>query len=109
MPSKLGKLVSAARNVKGFSLRELAKRVGKSPAFVSMLENDDPAPAVKEETLVDLARELSLDVNDLLGLVGKVPEDALPDSGLDVALYRRVKRLTEDRKRELLENLEEEK
>ena len=107
MPSALGAAVAEARKKKGLSLRELAKRVGKSPAFLSMLENDDPAPAVKEETLVGLARELDVSVDDLLGLAGKVPEDALPDSGIEVALFRRVKKLGKREQRKLLDRLED--
>lgn len=104
-PSKLGKLISATREAKGLKLRELATLIGKSPSFVSMLENDEEPPKVKEETLVALATELGLDINDLMGLAGKVPEDALPDSGLDVALYRKVKRLPDEKKRELLDEM----
>lgn len=92
----------------GMSLRTLAKLVGKSPGFISVLENSDPAPKVKEETLVDLARELSLDADELLGLAGRMPGDAFPESGLDVALYRRVHKLSKDRKRKLLNSLEQE-
>ena len=90
----------------GMSLRTLAKLVGKSPAFISVLENSDPAPKVSEETLVDLARELSLEVDELLGLAGRMPGDAFPESGLDVALYRRVHKLSNARKKELLSKLE---
>ena len=90
----------------GMSLRTLAKLVGKSPAFISVLENRDPAPKVSEETLVDLARELSLEVDELLGLAGRMPGDAFPESGLDVALYRRVHELSNARKKKLLNKLE---
>lgn len=88
------------------SLRTLAKRVGKSPAFISVLENSDPAPKVSEETLVDLAEVLSLKVDELLGLAGRMPGDAFPESGLDVALYRRVHELSDAKKKELLSKLE---
>lgn len=90
----------------GISLRTLAKLVGKSPAFISVLENSEPAPKVSEETLMDLARALSLEVDELLGLAGRMPEDAFPESGLDVALYRRVHKLPDSRKKELLRDLE---
>jgi transcriptional regulator with XRE-family HTH domain len=106
MPSALGTAVAEARRKKDLSLRELAKRVGKSPAFMSMLENEDPAPAVKEETLLALAQELDMSADSLLGLAGKVPEDARPDSGLEVALFRRVKKLGEKEQRKLLDRLD---
>ena len=106
MGSDLGNRVSTARRAIGISLRQLAKRVGKSPAFISVLENSDPAPAVSEETLVSLAEELSLDADELLGLAGRMPSDAIPQSRLDVALYRRVNKLSDSQKKELLQRLQ---
>ena len=106
MGSSLGNRISTARKDMGISLRTLAKLVGKSPAFISVLENSEPAPKVSEETLVDLARELSLHVDELLGLAGRMPGEAFPESGLDVALYRRVHQLPDSRKKELLEKLD---
>ena len=106
MGSDLGDRISTARNAIGISLRELAKRVGKSPAFISVLENSDPAPAVREETLASLAEELSLDVDELLGLARRMPSDAIPESRLDVALYRRVHKLSAAQKKKLLKKLE---
>lgn len=106
MGSDLGDRISTARKAIGISLRQLAKRVGKSPAFISVLENSDPAPAVREETLASLAEELSLDVDELLGLARRMPSDAIPESRLDVALYRRVHKLSAAQKKKLLEKLE---
>ena len=106
MGSPLGKRISTAREDVGLSLRRLAKLVGKSPAFISVLENSDPAPKVSEETLEELARVLSLEVDELLGLAGRMPGDAFPESGLDVALYRRVHRLSDSDKEKLLRDLE---
>ena len=106
MGSSLGNRISTARKDMGISLRALAKRVGKSPAFISVLENSTPAPKVSEATLLDLAKELSLDVDELLGLAGRMPEAAYPESGLDVTLYRRVHELPDSRKKRLLKELE---
>ena len=106
MGSGLGSRISSARQDMGMSLRTLAKLMGKSPAFISVLENSEPAPKVSEETLVALAKELSLDVDELLGLAKRMPGDAIPESRLDVALYRRVHGLSESRKKELLKDLE---
>lgn len=88
------------------SLRALAKRVSKSPAFISVLENSDPPPKVSEETLRAIADELSLDIDELLGLAKRMPSDAIPESRLDVALYRSVHRLSKSQKKRLLRDLE---
>ena len=105
MGSRLGNRISTARRAQGMSLRTLAKLVGKSPSFISVLENSDPAPKVSEETLVALARELDLEADELMGLAGRMPSDAFPESGLDVALYRRVHKLSKSRKHDLLKKL----
>ena len=90
------------------SLRALARRVSKSPAFISVLENSDPPPKVSEETLRAVADELSLDIDELLGLAKRMPSDAIPESRLDVALYRSVHKLSKSEKEKLLRNLEHE-
>lgn len=71
MPSELGSLVAAFRRAKKLSLRELTERIDASPGFGSMMENEGPAPPVREGMLRVPARKLSL----LLGLVGKVQAD----------------------------------
>ena len=107
MGSRLGNLISARREARDMSLRTFAKLVGKSPAFISVLENSDPAPKVSEETLSAIADELSLDVDELLGLARRMPRAAIPESKLDVALYRSVHRLSKSKKKELLKRLED--
>ena len=109
MTSELGDRIRTARKAKRITLRELARRVRKSPAFISMLENNDPAPAVKEETLEAVAQELSLNRDELLGLAGRVPKEATPESGLDVALYRRVRGLSDVEKKKLLKSFRDQK
>ena len=107
MGAPLGNLISARRKASGMSLRSLAKLVGKSPAFISVLENSDPAPKVSEETLSAIADELFLDIDELLGLARRMPSDAIPESKLDVALYRSVHGLSKSKKEELLKRLED--
>lgn len=94
MPSELGQRIRGARLDRGIGLRELAKTIGKSPGFVTQLECEDEVPSVAEETLRSVARELGLDADELLVLARRTPSDVVPESSLEVALYRRVKGLS---------------
>lgn len=106
MPSKLGQLIRNTRESKEIGLRELARRIEKSPSFLVGLETGDE-PSVSEETLQSIASELELDPDRLIILAGKVPEDAVPEDELDAALFRRVKGWSEEEKRRRLEEFDE--
>ncbi len=57
-----------------FSLRQVAKRIGVEPAYLSKIERGDVAPP-SEATTIRLARELGEDPDVLLALAGKVSSD----------------------------------
>lgn len=60
----------------GFSLRQVAERVGVEPSFLSKVERDIGSPP-SEETLLRLADDLGLDRDVVLALAGKVSSDLL--------------------------------
>jgi transcriptional regulator with XRE-family HTH domain len=94
MPSELGHVIRTARQQKGIGLREFAKMIGKSPGFVTQLECEDEAPSVLEDTLRSVADHLGLDADQLMVLAQRTPSDVVPESQLEVALYRKVKGLS---------------
>lgn len=108
LPSKLGEAMRGAREARGIGLRELARRIDKSPTLLVMLEKNDPAPGVSEETLRGIARELSLNADHLLTLAGKTPDDVVPSDEIEVAIFRLVKQLPSARQGELLAQLRRE-
>ena len=57
-----------------FSLRQVARRIGIEPAYLSKIERGDVAPP-SEATTVRLAKELEQDPDVLLALAGKVSGD----------------------------------
>lgn len=61
-------------NDRRFSLRQVAKRIGIEPAYLSKIERGDVAPP-SETTTVRLARELNEDPDVLLAMAGKVSGD----------------------------------
>jgi transcriptional regulator with XRE-family HTH domain len=71
----LGDVLRGARVGKSLGLRELARRLGKTPSYLSDIENDRRVPA--EDVLRDLARLLDLDFDDLMARAGRLGDDAL--------------------------------
>ena len=80
-PVQLGQSVRAAREQRGLSLRELARRVNVSPSFVSQIELGKANPSVA--TLYSLLAELGTTLDDLIAgpPEGSAPElvEAAPD------------------------------
>ena len=105
MPSRLGKKIKAQRQRKGIGLRELARRIEKSPSFLSVLENSDDPPSVAEPTLTAIEDQLDLKRYELVTLAGKTPEEVAPKDRLEVELYRQVKQRTRNEQEELLRRL----
>jgi transcriptional regulator with XRE-family HTH domain len=70
---KFGASIREAREAKGISLRDLAKRVEVSPTFLSKVETEDWKP--KEDKLRKIASILEMDGDDLVARAGRVPSD----------------------------------
>jgi transcriptional regulator with XRE-family HTH domain len=75
-PSKetLGEQIRRARIGKELPLRELARRLEKSPSYLNDIEHDRRIPS--EEVLVKIAAELDLDVDQILAAAGRVGGEA---------------------------------
>jgi len=59
---------------RGYSLRQVAERVGIQPTYLSKIEREE-LPPPSEDTLKRLAQELKLDADVLLAMAGKVSSD----------------------------------
>jgi transcriptional regulator with XRE-family HTH domain len=70
---KFGTTIRDARESKGISLRDLAKRIEVSPTFLSKVETEDWKP--KEDKLRKIAQILELDGDALVAQAGRVPSD----------------------------------
>ncbi len=108
MASKLGNLIRETRHARSLSLRELARRIGRSPAYLVSLETASELAGASEDTLSALASELGLDEDVLLALAGKTPEEVVPRSAIDITLYRLIQELSPARKERLRLELEAE-
>ena len=106
--SPLGRLIRAARQRQGLSLRAFARQIGKSPAYIVELERAPLTPGVSEGTLLAIADQLSLEPDELLAMAAKFPATTIPESPTEIALYRLIKRLPKERQEELKSQLETE-
>jgi|SRR3977135_30903 transcriptional regulator with XRE-family HTH domain len=70
---KFGASIREVREAKGISLRNLAKRIGVSPTFLSKVETEDWKP--KEDKLRKIASILEMDGDELVASAGRVPSD----------------------------------
>jgi len=87
-----GEVIYHYRNEKGYTLRKFAELIGKSPSFISLLENNKNISSASEETITEMARVLSLPADKLLNLAMKVPEKDLIDlKGVALAFFREEK------------------
>ncbi len=71
---KFGAFIRRKREEKELGLREMAKKVGISPTYLSKCERDEfPPPA--EDRVRKVAEIIGCDVDDLLARAGKVSTD----------------------------------
>ncbi len=71
---KFGAFIRRERGVKEIGLREMAKKIGVSPTYLSKVERDEfPPPA--EDKVRKIAGVLGLDADELLALAGRVASD----------------------------------
>ena len=71
---KFGWFVRQRREAKEIGLRQMAKMITVSPAYLSQVERDQiPPPA--EAKVTAIAKILDLDVDKLLALAGKISSD----------------------------------
>jgi transcriptional regulator with XRE-family HTH domain/mannose-6-phosphate isomerase-like protein (cupin superfamily) len=74
--SRLGHLLRQTRLAAGISVREMARRVGVSPSFISQVELGRAAPSVG--TLYAIASELDLSLDSLMNDMGE-PDRPAPE------------------------------
>ena len=69
-----GALVRREREAKEIGLREMAKKIGVSPTYLSKVERDEFAPPA-EDRVKKIAEILGRDADELLALAGRVSSD----------------------------------
>lgn len=85
-----GRFIRDKREEAGLPLRELANRIGISPAYWSRIERDMEKPP-KDDLIVKAAAVLGLDVDDLFIQAERLPPDMKHDMAGVVGAYRKRK------------------
>lgn len=106
----LGELIRDRRVGLDIGLRELARRLGVTPSYVSDIENNRRVPS--EEVLHGIARELGLDFDDLAAYAGRIGAEAeryLRETPAATTLFRRIseEKLTDEEVQGLLEKVKD--
>ncbi len=72
--NKFGAFIRREREAKEIGLREMAKMIGVSPTYLSMVERDEvPPPA--EDKVKAIAKIIECDADELLARAGRVASD----------------------------------
>ena len=71
---RFGALVRRRREAKEIGLREMAKKIGVSPTYMSKIERDEFSPPAEDKVLA-IAKIIDCDPDELLALAGKVSSD----------------------------------
>lgn len=75
MTSKLASRLRAARERVGLSLREVARRVDVSAAYLGRVEAGDHEPS--EKHMRAICSELGLDFDETMASAGRLPDDVV--------------------------------
>jgi len=71
---QFGAFIRRKREEKDLGLREMAKKIGISPTYLSKCERDE-FPPPSEDRVREIAKILGCDVDDLLARAGRVSSD----------------------------------
>ena len=75
MSETLGQRIRRLREAKKIGLREMAKTLGISPAYLSRIETNEEKTPPGEEVLERVAEVLHDSIDELMSLAGRVPAD----------------------------------
>lgn len=75
MTETLGQRIRRLREAKNLGLREAAKKLGISPAYLSRIETNEEKTPPGEEVLQRVADLLDQNLDGLMSLAGRVPAD----------------------------------
>lgn len=80
-PDQIGQRLREVRSSLDISVRELARRIGVSPSFVSQIELGKTSPSVG--TLYAIVTQLGLSLDELMSSSNDAPEDDAPEYAPD--------------------------
>ena len=104
---KFGAFVRRKREEREIGLREMARKIGVSPTYLSKVERDEFTPPIEEKVRA-IAQIIECDPDELLALAGRTPSDLadiIKRAPVEVsALLRTTSGMTRDEIAQLAEN-----
>jgi transcriptional regulator with XRE-family HTH domain len=74
-PNTLGEIIRSSREKRNIGLRQLARKIGISPTFLSRIEHGNLPSPPSEVVLKSIAEALALDFDRLMFQAGRIPDD----------------------------------
>lgn len=71
---KFGAFVRRERKAREIGLREMARKIGVSPTYLSKVERDEFTPPIEDKVRA-IAQIIECDPDELLALAGRMPSD----------------------------------
>lgn len=71
---KFGAFIRRERETREIGLREMAKKIGVSPTYMSKVERDEFTPPTEDKVRA-IAQIIECDVDELLAMAGRMPSD----------------------------------
>ena len=71
---RFGAFVRREREAREIGLREMAKKIGVSPTYLSKVERDEFTPPTEDKVRA-IAQIIEWDTDELLALAGRMPSD----------------------------------
>ena len=71
---RFGAFIRREREAKEIGLREMAKKIGVSPTYLSKVERDEFAPPTEDKVRA-IAKIIECDPDKLLAMAGRMPSD----------------------------------
>lgn len=106
---RFGEKIREMRLAKNLSQRDLAAKVKVNFTYISKIENEklDFSDYPSEDLIRDLAKALNADVNELLILAKKVPDDIKKRVMQRPDAFRKIAKLDDETLDRLLEDIDD--
>jgi len=104
--NNFGIVLKKLRKERKITQRDLAEKVGVDFSYISKIENGRFENSPSEKTIIEIAKALETDANELILLAKKVPEairETIVDDDLASAFLRKMPKLSPTQRKEIRE------
>lgn len=108
--SDFGTTIKNLRRERRITQRDLADRVGVDFTYISKIENGRVENPPSEKTIIEIAKVLEADADELILLAKKVPEairEMIVDDDLATAFLRKVPQMSPEQRKKFKDFIDE--